>query len=851
MKHTRFATAILLIGLLAATSFPAHDPNLLDLDGREVTLMFYEGTNSYNRKSYTRSAVLAGNTIKLDFNDVKESTRFMIHADHQKDDIVRLAIGDGFLHQSRYKKGLEISLPKTPPQLGGRKVAVRAYKDWQNHPETYENKNAMIFGRTVRFDFADVNDSAVVVIVGQEQQDRQIKGLLGKFVYGWAYKQGLEFRLPKDTPADANHFCWTFIDALGNPMPNGAVQLYLMTQDRRRAFIDDGVADANARFTTPFCVSGTDARLGVTRFGGTAHLFVFSHPQYGTAETRIRGAPKGHRATVTLPFVPSGSEAALRSTSGFVVDPNGVSVSGALVEPLAVSPPGARPIYRSGDYCVRTNAQGSFTLYMLVAESNEKIGTFIPPNSRYSLRIIPPRGLGLLDLRTEVPSGKEKVITLERPQTRFHTFVFKNDAGTIQDLDTLRRIRVNIDRADKPGLSLKYDDWKTGGLFPMGTYTAYADISPFVSYPFEPIEVSTDSPEQLVFSVPVEDKRYYGQVVDGTTGRPMVGAFVIDMRSTCTQLNLAMLTDADWNALRQMLDEPSKMTRPRREILKPVGDCYFFSKIVRTDANGWFDFTVPPKRDFAKVVVFQQNYLTFITDVRKCTREDKSSFRVPLTKLFPAATVVVEPWIEELDHDRSPSLWPECVFEKTNNPAWIDDLLAAWNVEGATFMDDIRNDYALHINKKCTFPIPADLYLQIQLRPLYDDSEQWSPVTVAETLRLRQGQTLDLGRVQIPPTVVVWAQTLNSASLPVEGVPVIAVDRYGKKTSNTDENGIAVFRLPADSIGEFVVEYKEGDEPDAPQLREAIPYGLMTPEDVNTVYTIQLSDRMLQSLFNQ
>jgi hypothetical protein len=96
---------------------------------------------------------------------------------------------------------------------------------------------------------------------------------------------------------------------------------------------------------------------------------------------------------------------------------------------------------------------------------------------------------------------------------------------------------------------------------------------------------------------------------------------------------------------------------------------------------------------------------------------------------------------------------------------------------------------------------------------------------------------------------VVFAEVLNSAGQPIEGVPVTAVSRYGKKISNTDEDGIALFYLARDAAGEFVVEYKQGDEPGALDLREAIPYEIARPEDANIVYTLQVSDEIIYHLF--
>lgn len=841
-----FLLAVLFGGVVAGFALAADTSEPLDLDGREVIVRIYRWHPEAGATSEKKTVRIEGRTFRLDPNDLDGSTGLAIVGRDQTDQVVRRQIDRGS-QSYNLSEGPQFHLPVRADDLEGRQVVIRVYDRWQQDPAAHHKKALQAKAGAIKFAFEDVNDSAVIAIVGTDQDDKLVRRVVGRQVFGWAYKKGLEFALPKKPPKDANDFCWTFVDALGNPLPNGNVQMYL-TQGNRRVFIDKGLLDKNAQFKTRFHISDGDARIGMTRFGLIAHLFVFSHPDYGVAETKVSNSRlKWVGRTITLPFVPSGSEAELRSAWGVVVDPNSKPVPDALVGATAIFPPGGERIGHSGHCQVRTDEQGRFRLYMPIDESEERIGMLIPPGSEYTLRVTPPRGLGLLSCRGRVPSGQENIITLERPETHFHTFVFEDENGTITDRKVLRRTRVSIDRGDKPKLMLKYDDWKNGGLFPLGTYHGHADISARTSYRFEPIEVTADSPEQLVFRVPVEDKRYHGQIVNGVTGRPMAGAFVIDIVSSDTGKNLSMLTPERWDKLHALSDSVSWSHKDLVKVFEPA--CYDFSKIVRTDENGWFELGVPPKRDFGKLVIFEQNYLTVITDIDKCEQDDKNTFKVPLTRLFPAAKIRVQTWAEGTYHPTRPSVWPECIIDKRNNPPWVHDFLPAWEVD--SFMDDIRNDFCLNLNEQCSFPVPAGLYVQIQLRARLREAEHWSPVTIAETVKLRQGQTLDLGRVQIHPTIVVFAEVLNSAGQPIEGVPVTAVSRYGKKISNTDEEGIALFYLARDAAGEFVVEYKQRDEPGALDLREAIPYEIARPEDANIVYTLQVSDEIIYHLFKQ
>jgi hypothetical protein len=357
------------------------------------------------------------------------------------------------------------------------------------------------------------------------------------------------------------------------------------------------------------------------------------------------------------------------------------------------------------------------------------------------------------------------------------------------------------------------------------------------------IEVTADSPEQLLFQLP-GDRFYHGRVVHGLTGEPIEGAFVIDSNHSDAKYkrNLSMLTDQQWQKLHNLPPYVSSSNNEFTEALKPV--CYSFTKIVRTDADGRFELKVPKERDFDKIVVFQEDYLTVLTDRRKCNIGDSNRLEVPLTKLFPAAIVCLEPCTPEAEQ-HIPLLLPECDIDKQDMSAWPDDFRALW-LGG---MNGIRNKYFLHYNQRNSFYVPAGLHMKIQLKNWSREAEKWAVPLIAEKVKLQQGQTLEVGRVQIQPTLVVFAEALNSAGQAVEGIPVQAVSRYGTQTTYTDEHGIALFYLARNSMGELIVEYRESDEPGAVHLRHVIPYEIAGPEDANSVYTLQISDEMLNHLF--
>jgi len=844
MKRT-LLTAILFSVALSSSRLSAKTSQTSDLDGRELVVRIYRPDPNVGATSEKKTVRIEGKTFRLALNDLAGATGLAIVGREQKDEFVRRQIGRG--SQSYYTwEGPRFRLPIREDELKDNELVIRVYDRWAEKPGAYRKKPLRIEAGGIKFSFDDVDESAVVAIFGQDQDDEQLREHLGWQVFGWTYRQGLTFSLPRKPAADSNGFCWTFVDALGEPLPNGNIRMYLVTAEEQRVFIDEGIADANAQFKTPFNVSGADAQIGVRHFGSTRPLFVFSHPRYGVAEGEVF-RPRESGYVVTLPVVPAESKANTRCAWGTVVDANGNPVVGASVEASGLQLPGGETISRCRHCWVRTDQQGRFRVYMPVSEDEQKMGILIPPKSQYTIRVTPPKGLGMLAYYGRIPNGEESIITLECPAMYFHKFAFEDENGPISDPTQLRGIRLTIDRPgkDKPALRPEYQEWKNGGVFPLGTYRAVFSGGRFEEYSFGAIEVTADSPEQLVFTVP-KDRVYYGHVVNGFTSEPMEGVFVGDSDCSSCGRNLSQLTPEQWQALHSLPASVSLANKEFAKVVDPVPYC--FSKVVRTDRDGRFEIR-PSKREFYKLVIFQQHYMTVITDKRKCSKEDKNTFKVPLTRLFPAAVVVAEPWIEGREGQREPSLWPECILQKESGPAWVHDLLAAWDVEGSTFMDDIRNDFCLHLNEPHRFPVPAGLYTEIQLRPRYGDEKEWAPVTITEGVRLKQGQVLDLGRVQIQPTVTVFAEVVNSAGQPLEGVPVQAIDKYGTKTSNTDEEGMALLYLAPDSTGQFVVEYRESEDPGAVHLRDAIPYEIRGSEDANTVFTLELSDEMLYHLF--
>jgi hypothetical protein len=844
--------AVLIAGVLASGLLAAEGPNTLDLDGREVVVRVYMKRLPEQRvRAEQKTVIIRGRTFRLEVEDADDSTRLEIVGWEQKDELVRQFLGRRS-YSYKYREGPVFHLPVNSDEFEGRPVTVRIYENCIIDPAAYKKQTFQATKGVVKIDPADVTSSAFVVIFGRDQDDGLISRVLGSRAYGWTYRQGMEYTLPlKVVLHKQQDYRWTFLDALGEPVTDAVVQVYV-EQDEKVAWVGSSKTDSDGTAVFDFCpaTGKIEVRIGEHTHGySTSNIrFVVKHPYYGRSviETHRSDRKPPH---LLVPAVDAGSEADQRAFWGQVVDNENKPLAGLFVKAGSFRPLGGEWIgHVSGQSCgALTDENGRFRIYLPPSEDSLKIGWLIPPKSECRIWIKPPIQLGLMHFSGVIPNGRENTITLERPERYAHTFAFANDDGPITDRAMLRRICINIERAEKTDVRLRYDDWRTGGMFPTGIYQARYS-SGGGDFVFEPIEVTADSPEELVFRVPTTKKVYYGRVVDGVTGRPIEGAFVIDMDSSGSGTNLSTVTGEQWEALHELPNEVSRRDKTHSKALRPL--CYGSTRLVRTDSDGWFEMSMPKERSFGKVVIFEQDYLTVITAKSKCRAEEDDRFAVPLTRLFPAAKVTVETWAENPRNSRHPALWSECVFDKTNNPGWINDLLAAWEVEGATFMDDIRNDFIVHLNEKETFPIPAGLNMQLQLRPRYSHRDKgWAPMIIAENINLAQGETLDLGRHQILRNITVFVLVLNSPEQPIEGVPVNADDQYGRQTSNTGEDGAAIFELAPDSKGEFVVEYKPAEGTDDPHLREAMPFEITGIADANSVFTLKVSDELLYHLF--
>jgi len=238
------------------------------------------------------------------------------------------------------------------------------------------------------------------------------------------------------------------------------------------------------------------------------------------------------------------------------------------------------------------------------------------------------------------------------------------------------------------------------------------------------------------------------------------------------------------------------------------------------------------------VIAFEENYLGLQRRRHALMPDGSRRAEVPVFKLYPAATVLVE---ARTSAERI-SIWPRWVIDENDNSAWVREFLATDDRKESLFTYD---DW-IEQNEVQSFHVPAGLNLRVKLDTPYDN--QWCPIEVPTLIHLAQGQVLDLGRHEFKPALEVAVLVTNPWGEPVEGVPVRQLfnGNHWGVPHNTDESGVARFHVVPYSQGEFGVNCPgEGVR----FLKETISYAVGGQEDSGRRFTLQLSDYMLAHLF--
>jgi len=751
--------------------------------------------------------------------------------------------------------------------LNAREIVVRIYHNWslgrenQNEilsfqePASFETVTFRLRYRTATLDFPESVEAqagkSVLVITAKDQTDEVVRKAFRDCVHVQPYKPGLKYTLP-DKLRYRHYEMFNeqrifFKDAFGEPLVGASIEIYLADiANPSKVLIDKFALDESASVKLPYS-------FGMHKF----FTIIVSHPEYCTAGLQYVYPRSSQNRTFLLPFIKIGTEADSRSARGVVLDDKGNPIQKATIRCTGIIAANGARIDTDIDSrtFVLSDKNGSFDVHPPVSLGDGDMNIFdIPAKCKYRLTVQPPNNLDLLSYTGEVFNDNESAIVLKK-QGYFRTFAFEDADGPITDVNTLRYIRIRIKDGEQIKHSLTYNQFKNGRTLPLGTYTtsSYGILIP----EFEPVEVTEQSPQEIVFRAKPPDDRitYVGRVVNGITGEAMQDVFVVT--SGWSSKDLSTLTQEQWAKLNALGPEPN----PDDEAFVPVRKLWSnkgpqnpylppLKRVLKTDSDGYFEFVVNRSEFFDYIVAFAQGYLTDKIMTDRLTPDANNFVQLPYMRMYPAATVVFEPSIRIKELDLR--VRPDFKDDSNADIYWYDDFenwyfSHPFSLIQGTF-DKIET---------CRMQIPAGLSLSLRFTVADSDRDDpWRCRVYSGNFRALPGETVELGKTEFPDEIPVFVQVLGSSGEPVEGVGVVhlesGVDHKQGLPHTTDADGLAGFFVPPYYRGRFVVWVRNLNKKTGKltvELKNELAFEVSGLADANNVYTLQLSDEMMKRLF--
>jgi hypothetical protein len=717
--------------------------------------------------------------------------------------------------------------------LAGREVVIRVYKDPVRNPMGYERVRAQApAGRTAPLAIPisaipGADPCGIVVLCAQDQEQDDLRVMMGRCitVSSTSNPKGLSlpnrlWLLPSGRSGPEQ---WIIEDALGQPIPDAQVEIWLAP----RSYRDNRPSVRFGAWVVP------EGRLEAIQVdGGFCPRFVVSHPAYGRALIPA-GLPQEEHLRAQL--VRLDSEAGSRAIWGTVVDESGNPVPEARMRCRGVRTLGEgliNPGPEAETAEVITDATGFFLLYMTSRSQFEAArGPLIPPGSRYQVRVEPPPGSGLIPFEGRIENGSPARIVLQGGG-RTHTFVFETGDGILQNLDQFEGITIEVRRPGTEPLRYPYSQWSKGVAVPEGT--CVVRMAPGgTQWQFEPIEVSADSPDVLVFRTR-PGATFSGRVVHAKTGLPLAGVFVL-AETARGQRSLADFTEEQWDSLERLSTHPTR----DEGALKPVQGVYSFLDVARTDDQGAYEIR-SNGAGFYGFIYFARDCIPMQYRNLGLTPDETGHVEVPPQRLYPAARVSI---LVRTDI-KGVQTMPHWHLDVEHVPVWARDL--SLDRPGGQLSLDCHDPCPLNVRQLVL--IPAEVPLQLALGSPIED--RVCPFVFPQTICLLAGEVMDLGSATLEETLTVAVQVMDREGKTREGVPVCR--RMGNALSpmhNTDENGLATFRVPPYGSGEFGVFPAPWDPPARKFTPEVVSFQMGGREDQGKQFTLVLSDELLTTLF--
>jgi hypothetical protein len=517
--------------------------------------------------------------------------------------------------------------------------------------------------------------------------------------------------------------------------------------------------------------------------------------------------------------------------------------------------PSKSPFHNYYDRIIVTDANGCYQVTFMPGFAR-RLGRFVALERGYNMTMpayvshLNPNAQGIIQIQTITLTPS----TPPEPKRQKPTFVFENESGPVTDPNALKYVRLEMGP-----YKWTYSGWMQDARFIPGTYQASANWNGKY-YIFEPVEVIEESPQIVAFKIKqihTNNITYRGQVVNGITGAPMPGTIVM-MRSAGFYGDTSGLQPQQW----QEIYSAGPQLDPNDLAFAPLKKIFEFTKIVRADTNGWFQLVLGPgtideldeivaiakdyiaakqylDSDYVQVEDLQTGLRRFTT--KKIEPDQNGNVALRPMKLFPAATIIIEPRIPNLSSRTDHKLrfyWQFSEEDTTPLKTALQDasprLFYKWDLQS---------------NRIQTVYIPAGLPLTLKVHTFL---KEWGGANLG-IVKFDQGQVLDLGQVNFQKAFQVAVKVIDSKGQPLQQVPVIHLDEdnyHWGQMSLSDETGIAWLYVQPNSKGRFTLPQQffgsVGERSD-----RGAGYQVAGPEDEGKEFTLMLSDQMLEQLFKE
>lgn len=383
-------------------------------------------------------------------------------------------------------------------------------------------------------------------------------------------------------------------------------------------------------------------------------------------------------------------------------------------------------------------------------------------------------------------------------------------------------------------------------------------IPGFYSYNLNPklqwqVAGAEDQDKLFVFRLPKQEKSVFkGQVLDGITASPMPNMIVLAFRDG-SSVGTGGLTRGQWDAL-QKLETPLD---PNASALVPLIDIFDPVQITISDDSGRFQFALSTE-EMGRTLsagVIGENLIgtTYPIDnpspdplTRTLARagnvetDADGSVILPALKVFPAGKITLQPNIPVPDLRERPRI--RCYADISSNGivSWAEQLKNS----------QLLREYELQANRPQVTCVPAGVEFDLNIHETM--SGRWVPIQMSG-LKLRQGQTLDLGELTFEPAMNIFVKVIDPSGEPVKGVSISLRTDCGfhpRRINRTDENGLTAVPMAPNCKATFSVLHYErtADNSRPKEHKESAEYPIGGSEDNNKVLLFKLSDEMVELL---